>query len=86
MVAVVGVPEEVGAAETCAVETGIIAPGATPGSIGGALQEISSKLRHYLSKAQSIYAGLSGKKNNVGYKKPLPIWQCGLFNPCRTVD
>lgn len=56
VVAVVGVPDEVGAAETCAVETGIIIPGATPGSIGGALQETTSKSNHYLPKAQSVYA------------------------------
>ena len=30
--------------------------------------------------------GLSGKKHNAGYKKPLPIWLRGLFSPCRTVD
>ena len=31
------------------------------------------------------YAGLSGKKRNPGYKKPLPVWLHGLFSPCRTV-
>ena len=26
-----------------------------------------------------------GKKSSEGYKKPLPVWLCGLFSPCRTV-
>ena len=44
------------------------------------------KHRLIFTKVLSNTAGLSGKKYKEGYKKPLPIWLRGLFNPCRTVD